>query len=344
MVNSLSAELELRRMEIRDLSTIYFGGGTPSLLDKEDLAALFRVSRQHYNYMPGAEITIEVNPDDVNTDKLASYQEMGINRLSIGVQSFFDEELDYMGRVHNAAEGQEALELAQKMGFDNISIDLIFGLPVLDFERWKENVGMAIETNVHHLSCYQLTVEPKTPLEALIRRQIKSAPDDRMQARQYEYLIEQMEKAGYEHYEISNFAKPGFRSRHNSAYWNAIPYIGIGPSAHSYDGENRQWNIAHNIKYMEAIEAGVLPAEKEILSAQEKYNEFILTRLRLAEGLEKTVLKMYFPGFYNYFINRVVHHERKGWIQQMDDKFCLTRAGKLWADLIASDLMYVNKN
>jgi oxygen-independent coproporphyrinogen-3 oxidase len=333
--------LVVRKHEGEELNTVYLGGGTPSVLEGEHLTQVFRFIRDHYSIKDKAEITIEVNPDDVSRQRLEQYKSLGINRISLGIQSFRAEDLQYMGRIHSVDDGRRALELIQNFGFENISIDLIFGLPTLDLDSWKENVKEAIRWNVPHLSCYQLTIEAKTPLEALIRRQLKAAPDEAQQATQFKHLIAALEGVGFEHYEISNFAKPGFRSQHNSSYWTGESYIGIGPSAHSFDGQNRQWNVAHNIRYMDAVEAGNLPYEAETLTPYEQYNEFVLTRLRMQEGVSSTTLAEKHPGMLEFFTSQILEYVDKGWVRETKRHYQLTPSGKLWADHIASDLMMV---
>src|SRR6266542_127154 len=239
------AEMEKEYLQGEEISTIYFGGGTPSILDIYDLRLLIDDLFKNYSVAPNAEITLEANPDDISSDKLKAWKDIGINRLSIGVQSFFKEELRWMNRAHNAELAVNSLLLAVKE-FDNITVDLIYGSPLLTDEMWKQNVERAIEFNIPHLSCYALTVEEKTPLHKLINTNKTQNVDDEKQARQFLLLMQWLKERGYEHYEVSNFAKPGFRSRHNSSYWKREKYLGLGPSAHSYNGSERRWNIANN--------------------------------------------------------------------------------------------------
>ena len=247
MIQAICAEAAMRSDYIReDIETIYFGGGTPSLISIDDLQFTLETLRSLFRIEVKAEVTLEANPDDITKEKLQGWRSVGINRLSIGVQSFFDDDLLWMNRAHNAAQANESILLAQQAGFENISIDLIYGLPGLTDERWQRNVQLAFKLDVPHLSCYALTVEPNTALQKMIDLNKKENIDPEKQGRQFELLMQWCGEAGYEHYEISNFARPEFKSKHNSSYWKGLPYIGVGPSAHSYNGESRQWNISNS--------------------------------------------------------------------------------------------------
>ncbi|RYF92790.1 MAG: radical SAM family heme chaperone HemW, partial [Chitinophagaceae bacterium] len=257
------------------VETIYMGGGTPSLLDTNEIRLILEKIHHSFDVARDAEITLEANPDDIDQIKLAGWKEAGINRLSIGVQSFFAEDLQWMNRAHDAVQAARSLELAVRQ-FANITIDLIYGTPDMTNAKWKENVDRAIGFGIPHLSCYALTVEPKTPLEKRIRHLQSKDVNPDVQSEQFTLLMEWMEQAGYEHYEISNFAKPGYRSRHNSSYWSGKTYIGLGPSAHSFDGDNRWWNVANNNLYIDSIQKSILPSEAEILTPTQKMNEAIM--------------------------------------------------------------------
>jgi oxygen-independent coproporphyrinogen III oxidase len=316
------------------VETIYLGGGTPSLLEPGEIALMLDKIKRHFSVEPGTEITLEANPDDISEEKLIRWRKAGVNRLSIGVQSFFAEDLQWMNRAHDAAQAIKSLELAVKH-FDNITIDLIYGSPDLTDRKWKENVDRAIAVGIPHLSCYALTVEPKTPLEKRIRQlQSKDVNPDN-QSLQFTLLMEWMGKAGYEHYEISNFAKPGYRSRHNSSYWSGKPYIGLGPSAHSFDGNIRWWNVANNKIYTDSIEQSKLPAEAEVLTPTQKLNEKIMISLRTSEGLDLAVLD-------NDGRDELIANAKKYLAQNLavieDHHLKLTREGKLVADGIAANL------
>ena len=336
MLTALLKETELQKDYLGNelVETIYFGGGTPSLLTISDLRFQIDKINQTFPVSDSAEITLEANPDDINEEKLTGWKEIGINRLSIGVQSFFEEDLLWMNRAHNAQQAIDNLQLAIKQ-FDNITIDLIYGHPLLTNEKWKQIVDKVIALNIPHISCYALTVEPKTPLSKMIKEKKKEDIQQEKQAEQFLLLMQWLEDAGYEHYEISNFAKSGFRSRHNSSYWRGKKYLGLGPSAHSFDGISRQWNIANNSIYIESLEKHTIPFEKETLTPSQKTNEYIMTALRTKEGLdldklsESVSLELRAAG--KKFIE-------SGKLILKQNKLILTKEGKLFADGIAADL------
>ncbi|MET0636090.1 MAG: radical SAM family heme chaperone HemW [Chitinophagaceae bacterium] len=327
------------------VETIYIGGGTPSLLENTLITGLLAKIRSVFRVSDNAEVTLEANPDDITEDKLIEWKNAGINRLSIGVQSFFEEDLRWMNRAHNAFQAETALRLAIKH-FDNITMDLIYGTPGLTDEKWKFNVEKAISLGVPHLSCYALTVEPNTPLQKLISGHKREDVDPDKQSAQFILLMHWLKTAGFEHYEISNFARPGFRSRHNSSYWQGKPYYGFGPSAHSYNGRERWWNIANNARYITSVNDGAVPVEKEILTSIQRYNEYIMISLRTGEGLridrildnewgfDKTEHQM----LVNDLLEKAKDHEARGLVQLTDGRIILTMEGKLLADGIASDL------
>ena len=323
------------------IETIYFGGGTPSLLEVEDCRLIIEKIKNEYPVDAHAEITLEANPDDINEQKLSGWRDAGSNRLSIGIQSFFEEDLKWMNRAHNAGQARECIELSLKNGFIDISIDLIYGMPLLTDEKWKQNVDKAISYNIPHLSCYALTVEPKTPLQKLIQHGNVQDINQDMQASQFFLLMKWMEEAGYEHYEISNFAKAGFRSRHNSSYWLGNKYLGIGPSAHSYNGISRQWNVSNNSIYIESLNSNKLPFEIETLSTMQQMNEYIMTSLRTAEGLNLS----YMENKWGKDATAVIQKEGKkfistGKIRAENNMLKLTKEGKLLADGIASAFFF----
>jgi putative oxygen-independent coproporphyrinogen III oxidase len=337
-VAALLSETELRRDYLKDepIETIYFGGGTPSLLSSQDQAALLEKINSVFKISPNAEITLETNPDDISDDKLRDWKDAGINRLSIGIQSFYEEDLKWMNRAHNARQAMDGLQTAIKQ-FDNITLDLIYGTPMLTNEKWKTNIDKVITKGVAHLSCYALTVEPRTPLNKLIKEHKVPGIDPDKQSEQFLLLMEWMEEAGYEHYEISNFAKPGFRSRHNSSYWRGKNYLGIGPSAHSFDGSSRQWNIANNNLYIDSIRKEVIPCEKEILTPTQQVNEYIMTSLRTMEGLDLNRIDDLMRHDLRVASKKFI--ERKFIIEEKDH-LRLTRDGKLLADGIAAELFF----
>ncbi|MBS1758597.1 MAG: radical SAM family heme chaperone HemW [Bacteroidetes bacterium] len=341
LVAALAKEISLQKEYFNNevLETIYFGGGTPSLLDQEDIDKL--LNHLHINFSIGknAEVTLEANPDDIHSQRLSDWKQSGINRLSIGVQSFFEEDLKWMNRAHSSAQAVSSLKDATKY-FDNITADLIYGIPGLTNERWKQNVDRMIGLQIPHLSCYALTIEPKTPLDKLIRQHKKEKTDSDIQAEQFLLLMQWLEKAGYEHYEISNFAKPGFRSRHNSSYWQGKKYLGIGPAAHSYNGSCRHWNIANNAQYIKSINEGIIPSEKEELTTTQQLNEYIMTSLRTIEGINLEFLHNKFAVTQKEFLKKVEKQIDTGLIRQHLDFLILTSEGKLLADGVAADLFY----
>jgi oxygen-independent coproporphyrinogen III oxidase len=322
------------------VGTVYLGGGTPSLLAPDTLKTIVDKIRQLFILEPDPEITLEANPDDMtDRQKLKAWRSAGINRLSVGIQSFFDDDLRWMNRAHDASQAAESIRLAKEEGFDNMSIDLIYGGPTLPDDHWQSNVAEAIRWQIPHLSCYALTVEPRTALDKLIRRHKRADvnPDD--QARQLLLLMDWMNKAGYEHYEISNFALPGHRSRHNSAYWAGTPYLGLGPSAHSYDGRSREWNIADNARYIAALAGGALPmAEKELLTPVQQLNEYIMISLRTKEGIDVSAVSRRFGAeAADALLKRAQRYVHRGMMLRTE-KLILTNEGKLLADGIAADL------
>lgn len=321
------------------IETIYIGGGTPSLCSQQELESILSKIHSLFEVSHNAEITLEANPDDISKDKLKEWKETGINRLSIGIQSFFEEDLRWMNRAHTAQQAINNLQLAIEH-FDNITIDLIYGTPELTNEKWKQNIERAFAFNIPHLSCYALTVEPKTPLDKLIRQHKSPDINPDKQSEQFLLLMQWMAAAGYEHYEISNFAKPGFRSRHNSSYWQGKNYIGFGPSAHSFDGNSRWWNIANNNQYIESIKKGIIPFEKEELTATQKLNEYIMISLRTMEGLNLSKVSEASSFEIRAASKKYIE---KGLMKIENDYLKLTNEGKLLADGIASDLFTVNR-
>lgn len=320
------------------IHTIYFGGGTPSLLEPAELMLLLDTVLANYDVASDAEITLEANPDDLTKARLEQWQQTPVNRFSIGVQSFREDDLKYMRRVHTVQQADYSIKLAQDKGFSNLTIDLIYGTPTLPDTGWKENLEYAFGLQVPHISAYALTVEENTPLFHLIRRQKIQAVDEVKSAAQFEILMEQMADAGYEQYEISNFSKPGFRSRHNSSYWQGIPYLGIGPSAHSYDGEKRRWNMAHNMRYTQAVLRSEPFYEEEVLTDTNRYNEYVMISLRLIEGLSLAMVEQKFGIEFRTHLLRMLENIPESLYTWKNDIICLTNSGKLQADRIASEL------
>jgi len=343
LVNALCKEMVLRKEEIPGpLQTIYFGGGTPSLLDAEDLQQIFKTIDDHFEVVEAPEITLEANPDDLTEAKLIMLAASRINRLSIGVQSFFEEDLKLMNRAHNATEALRCLQLA-KQYFDNISIDLIYGMPDMSDARWQENLDQAIALDIPHISSYALTVEPNTALQKFIEKGVVKPVDDAVAQKHFEILLAHMEKAGFENYEFSNFGKLGYFSQNNTAYWTGKPYLGIGPSAHSFDGNTRSWNINNNPKYIKAIAADTLPIERETLSTTDKYNEYVMTGLRTIWGvsLEK-IEKDFGLKFRTYVLQQAQKHIEEHILFLDDDRIVVTKKGKFLSDGLASDLFILN--
>jgi oxygen-independent coproporphyrinogen III oxidase len=321
------------------INTIYFGGGTPSLLNIAELNSILQAVRQKFTVSTLAEITLEANPDDIDAAVLSSWQQLGINRLSIGIQSFLPEELSWMNRAHTATQAKDCIRLARSAGFDNFSVDLIYGSPLLNDDDWKRNVDWMIACDVPHISCYALTVEPSTALHKMIDLKKKAPVDAERQATQLLLLMNWLPDAGYEHYEISNFARPGMRSRHNSSYWQGVPYYGFGPSAHSYNGSSRQWNTANNAQFLQALAQGHIPFEAELLTNKQQLNEYIMISLRTMEGLDIELVE---KNFGQKEADRIRILAKKysdaGKLITASNKLILTNEGKLLADGIAADL------
>jgi oxygen-independent coproporphyrinogen-3 oxidase len=332
LLTALLKETELQKgyLENEAIETIYFGGGTPSLLTISDLRFQIDKMKKTFNILDNSEITLEANPDDITEEKLTGWKAIGINRLSIGVQSFFEEDLLWMNRAHNSQQAIDNLQLAIKQ-FDNITLDLIYGHPLLTNDKWKQNVEKVIALNIPHISCYALTVEPKTPLSKMIKEKKKEDVQQEKQAEQFLLLMQWLEDACYEHYEISNFAKPGFQSRHNSSYWQGKKYLGLGPSAHSFNDQSRQWNISNNNIYIESLEKNKIPFEKEMLTPSQRINEYIMTSLRTAEGLDLERVQGELRVLSQKFID-------EGKMILKENKLILTKEGKLFADGIAAEL------
>jgi oxygen-independent coproporphyrinogen-3 oxidase len=343
LLDALVKEIELQAnfLQQAPLESVYLGGGTPSLLNADELNRLFDKIASLHTIQPDAEITLEANPDDLQRDSLQELRRTPINRLSIGIQSFADADLQFMNRAHNAQEAAYCIPLAQDLGFTNLTIDLIYGSPTTTNEQWLLNLQTAFNRQVPHLSCYALTVEDRTALAHFVKTGQSPRPDEEAAAEQFDLLMEQTAKQGYDHYEISNFAKPGYYAVHNANYWKGIPYLGIGPSAHSFDGQNRQWNIAHNIKYIQALEKDTIPFEQEILSPSDRYNEFVMTGFRTIWGVEKKTLESTYPEFQNHFLTNIQPFLYQGLIQETPKSFILTQTGKHLADRIASDLFFL---
>lgn len=336
LLNAMSLELELRKNEVREpVSTIYFGGGTPSLLDPFWTASTIEKCRTLFNVTHGAEITLEANPDDITKERLEQWISAGVTRMSMGTQSFREDRLEFMGRAHTAAEAMRGIELISKAGFASWTIDLIYGLPGMDLKEWDEQLTIALDHGMPHLSAYCLTVEPRTALAHQVQKGTVQMPDDDAQSAQFDHLMERMEAAGLDHYEISNFGKPEHWSRHNTSYWQGVPYLGIGPSAHSFNGADRRWNVANNARYVKAIGDGSVYWESETLTSAQRTNELLMTGLRTSSGVDLSKLEKDPLTLNSSAINA---HVSKGHLILSAGRLVLSRAGRHFADRIASDL------
>jgi len=340
-LDALLKEISLRRdyLDGEKVNTIYFGGGTPSLLSSQELNIIMDAIHRSFDIEVGAEVTLEANPDDINVPVLTTWSKSGINRLSIGIQSFHKEDLVWMNRAHNEIQAMECIRLAQNAGFYNMSIDLIYGTPTLTDERWSHNLIAALSMNIPHLSCYALTVEPGTALESMTKKKRAHPVSGDDQARQFLQMTEILTSRGYEHYEISNFALPGKRSKHNSSYWSGDKYIGLGPSAHSFNGTSRQWNVANNALYIKSLEGGSVPFEQEFLTDVQRFNEYVMTSLRTMEGTDIGLVRQKFGDEAAGVLDEgSLKFVERGWMVKGRDRIVLTEEGKLFADGIASEL------
>jgi oxygen-independent coproporphyrinogen-3 oxidase len=344
MVLALSKEIVMRKNEFKDeiVETIYFGGGTPSRLPIADLRLQMDSIYENYSVAPNPEITLEANPDDLSEDYLIALSKIGINRLSIGIQSFFEEDLVMMNRAHNSAEAKKCLEMVTKY-FDNISLDLIYGIPGMSNEKWKQNIETALSFGIPHISSYALTVEPKTALNKLIQTGKIAKPKDEVAEAHFQILVETLEKNGFVHYELSNFGKENYFSKNNSAYWLGKKYIGIGPSAHSYDGISRSWNVSNNPIYLKSLEEDKLPNEIEILSKSDRYNEYIMTGLRTIWGVSlDRILDEFGSDYLDYLQKQAQKFIDDDLLFIENNILKPTKKGKFLTDGIASDLFYLN--
>ena len=334
--------LQANYLDGAEIESIYLGGGTPSLLSAAELNTIFEAINLRHRVAKDAEITLEANPDDLSQEYLAELgQKTPINRLSIGIQSFVQADLTFMNRAHHAEQARQAIEWAQSAGFRNLTVDLIYGSPMLTDAQWSENLATVFGYDIPHISCYCLTVEPKTALDYAIKKGAAPNVNDEKAAQHMEYLMHAMREAGYEQYEISNFAQPGHYARHNSNYWLGVPYLGLGPSAHSFDGKNRQWNVANNAKYIAELEKNNLPATLEILTPKDRYNEYVMTSLRTSWGCQLQRIEAMGADFSAYFMAAVLPFVADGTVLQTRNKYALTDKGRLLADHISAALFWV---
>jgi len=341
IAGAICKEIKLRSEYLggQKISTIYFGGGTPSLLPANDIETLLDSLRNTFNVSGEAEITLEANPDDLDKEKLRAYRQMGVNRLSIGIQSFLPEDLKYLSRKHDPQQALKAIEDSLGAGFLNTTIDLIFGLPTQDIPKLEKSLKIFRQFNLPHLSAYALTVEPKTALAWKIENKKVAAVTDENQIAQFLFLMDWMAEQDFEQYEISNYCLPGYESKHNSAYWNGESYLGLGPSAHSFNGASRQWNVSGLAWYLEAIKAGNVFFEKETLTPNQHHNEFVMTAIRTKRGIDLDVYSQRFgKSRLDELRSASAPFLKDGWVIEHKNHLFLSRQGKLFADYIASEL------
>lgn len=337
-LEALRREAEVRKDYLggEEIRTVYFGGGTPSLLEPSEIDKILGVLSKYYTIIENPEITLEANPDTVSKESLLEYNKLGINRLSIGMQSFFDDDLQYLSRKHDSRHAMQVLEWAKEVGFQEVTLDLIYGIPTLTDEKWRKNLEVFFSTGFNHLSAYALTVEEKTALGQRINKGVAAPVDEDAMLRQYDILVEMTENQGFEHYEISNFARPGHYSKHNTIYWKGEKYLGLGPSAHSFDGVSRQWNVASVKDYCENY-----PFEREELTLDDRYNEYIMTSLRTMWGVDLEYIRANFGEKYaERFKNQTKSHLLSGKMYQKGEKFILNDNGMLFADGIAAEMFF----
>lgn len=345
VLDAIAKEAIIRKNELagETIHTVYFGGGTPSILPVEKLQELMDVLGQNYEISPDAEVTLEANPDDLTFEKLRELKSIGINRLSIGIQSFNDTYLQWMNRAHNAAESLQCVSLAHEVGFKNISIDLIYGLPGLTTADWEAELDRAVALGTDHISAYCLTVESGTALGHQVKKGMEKPVDEDAAASQFDRMINRLEQAGFEQYEVSNFARQGKYSRHNTNYWKGIPYLGLGPSAHGYSGAQRSWNIANNAAYVKSLASGTPPLTIETLSEEDQFNEWVMTGLRTKWGIQlSTAIKIYNFDIQKFYGSKIDKLILEGHAQIDDDRLTLTKSGRFLADGIASDFFILD--
>ncbi|RAJ29767.1 radical SAM family heme chaperone HemW [Pedobacter cryoconitis] len=347
MTDAICKEILLKKSRIADehIGSIYFGGGTPSLLPEKSLAKIFDTLTSNFSIAADAEITIETNPDDLDAKKIAQLRQLPVNRFSIGIQSFFNDDLLWMNRAHTSNEAETCIKRSQDAGFENLSIDLIYGFPLLTDEKWLSNINKAISLQTPHISAYSLTVEPKTALAAAIKKGKQIPVNDEQSAAQFITLTEKLAIAGFDHYEISNYSLPGRHAVHNTNYWRGIPYLGIGPSAHGFNGNVRYLNIANNAKYMQQLALGKLAETIEELDIYDRFNEYIMTSLRTMWGTDLQKIGNEFGKlFLEDTLKNIVPFLQRDWLKNENNRLILTPDGKLFADYIASELFLLDEH
>lgn len=348
-VEALKKEIVLRKNYLGDetVKTIYFGGGTPSLLSVKNIEEILELLNKNYEIISSPEITLEINPDTIDREKMSYLKQIGVNRMSVGIQSFDDDDLRYLGRRHDSKHAMQVLEDLKHTDFEKITLDLIYGMPTLTEEKWNKNLDIFFTTGITHLSAYALTVEPKTILGQRIEKGELQSVSEEETIRHYNILVERTKENDFEHYEISNFAKEGFRSQHNSIYWRDEKYLGLGPSAHSYDGNSRQWNISNLTKYIQLVGDEETQRrkdaesfyEKEILSTEDKFNEYVMTSLRTSWGCDiEKIERDYGKSYARHFLKNIEKYLENGEMLKENNTYFLSEEGKLFADGIAADL------
>ena len=340
-VEALKKEIVDRRSYLGDelVETIYFGGGTPSLLPTKYVEEILELLHKNYNIISNPEITLEINPDTIDKEKMLALKQLGVNRMSVGIQSFHDDDLRYLGRRHDSRHAMQVLEDLKAVDFEKITLDLIYGMPTLTEEKWNKNLDIFFSTGITHLSAYALTVEPKTILGQKIEKGELQGVSEEETIRHYDVLVERTKANGFEHYEISNFAKEGCRSRHNSIYWKDVKYLGLGPSAHSYDGNSRQWNVSNLTKYIQLVGNSEEYYEKEILTLDDKFNEYVMTSLRTSWGCDvEKIERDYGKSYSSHFLKNVKKYLGAGEMLKDVNTYKLTDEGMLFADGIAAEL------
>jgi len=342
MIDALCLEIVNRRAYLAnaEINSIYFGGGTPSLLMEDELNQILNTVKEHFCVTSNSELTIETNPDDVSDENLAVWKAAGINRLSIGLQSFKAEDLEWMNRAHTAEESLNCVKKAKYYGFENITIDLMYGLPNLTNAEWKSHILTAVELGVTHISAYCLTIEENTVLDSWVKNKKIVPSSENVQSEQFNLLIDTLEENGFEQYEISNFCKPNSEAVHNTNYWKSEPYLGIGPSAHSFNGTERSWNVRNNSKYVQSVNEGSIHFESETLTPQDQYNEMLLTGLRTKYGVNLNRLNEII-ALEPTFEQQISHLINDGLMRKRNNTLVLTKKGRLMADRIASDLFSI---
>ena len=340
---ALLLEIELQQKYLNGkIETLYFGGGTPSLLSKEAIQSIYTKLKDNFDFAQELEFTLEANPDDLTLEKAEDWLSMGINRLSIGIQSFQPQSLAWMNRAHTTTQAHQSIQNAIAAGFSNISTDLIYGTPHLTDQDLTADLEILLNYGIPHISCYALTVEEKTALYTMIQKKTMKEVDSTQQARQFNLIVDRLEQAGWEHYEISNFSKPNQRSKHNSNYWNSVPYLGLGPAAHSYNGNQRQWNIANNQLYFQSIKNKTIPFEMEHLSTTTQFNEYMMISLRKMEGFSFEKIKNAFGAAYEtHAKNIAAHFVQEGKLMETPSGYTLSKEAKFFADGIASDFFWL---